>query len=209
MIKNYVLDTNVLLHDPLSIFAFEDNNVCIPIYVIEEIDQFKRDMGELGRNARETARTIDKLRNQGDLKKGVKLRNGGHLRVIFASDDYTEEEIIVSVQHEMDDLILSAEMFESDNQLILSEYMTGLIPRPVLRPSVVCGRIIIPIISPWLSSLKRKDCSLWQLMYQGDMRILCQRVDLRVLILFRQLENLFFRLCQLSITLRFLVTRIC
>ena len=42
MKKNYVLDTNVLLHDPRAIFRFEDNDVIIPIYVIEEIDQFKR-----------------------------------------------------------------------------------------------------------------------------------------------------------------------
>ena len=50
--KNYVLDTNVLLHDPQALYAFADNNVIIPIYVIEEIDQFKRDNTERGRNAR-------------------------------------------------------------------------------------------------------------------------------------------------------------
>ena len=44
MKKNYVLDTNVLLHDPHAIFKFEDNDVIIPIYVIEEIDQFKREL---------------------------------------------------------------------------------------------------------------------------------------------------------------------
>ncbi len=52
MKKNYVLDTNVLLHDPLAIFKFEDNDLILPIYVIEEIDQFKRDSNERGRNAR-------------------------------------------------------------------------------------------------------------------------------------------------------------
>ncbi len=48
MKKNYVLDTNVLLHDPHAIFRFEDNNVIIPIYVIEEVDQFKREGSERG-----------------------------------------------------------------------------------------------------------------------------------------------------------------
>ena len=52
MKKSYVLDTNVLLHDPHAIFKFEDNDLILPIYVIEEIDQFKRDNTERGRNAR-------------------------------------------------------------------------------------------------------------------------------------------------------------
>ena len=51
-VKNYVLDTNVLLHDARAFYAFADNNVIIPIYVIEEIDTFKKDQSELGRNAR-------------------------------------------------------------------------------------------------------------------------------------------------------------
>ena len=62
MRKNYVLDTNVLLHDPNAIFAFEEHTVIIPIYVIEEIDNFKRDLSELGRSAREIGRMLDDLR---------------------------------------------------------------------------------------------------------------------------------------------------
>ena len=50
--KNYILDTNVLLHDPNSLLNFADNNVLVPIEVIEEIDRFKRESTELGRNAR-------------------------------------------------------------------------------------------------------------------------------------------------------------
>ena len=64
MRKVYVLDTNVLLHDPRAIFKFEDNEVVLPIYVIEEVDKFKRDMNELGRNARMIARFIDELREK-------------------------------------------------------------------------------------------------------------------------------------------------
>jgi PhoH-like ATPase len=82
MKKNYVLDTNVLLHDPHAIFRFEDNNVIIPIYVIEEVDQFKREGSERGRNARSIARVLDKLRESGgSLSKGVTLESGGTLRV--------------------------------------------------------------------------------------------------------------------------------
>ena len=82
MKKNYVLDTNVLLHDPRAIFKFEDNNVVIPIYCIEEVDQFKREGSERGRNARTICRILDELRDQGgSLASGVTLESGGHLRV--------------------------------------------------------------------------------------------------------------------------------
>lgn len=82
MKKNYVLDTNVLLHDPYSIFKFEDNVVLIPIYVIEEIDNFKRDSGERGRNARAVVRHLDGLREHGGcLSDGVPVGDGGTLRV--------------------------------------------------------------------------------------------------------------------------------
>jgi PhoH-like ATPase len=82
MKKNYVLDTNVLLHDPQAIFRFEDNDVIIPIYAIEEVDQFKREGSERGRNARSTARLLDELRERGgSLSKGVTLESGGTLRV--------------------------------------------------------------------------------------------------------------------------------
>jgi PhoH-like ATPase len=86
MKKNYVLDTNVLLHDPRAIFRFEDNNVIIPIYVIEEVDQFKREGSERGRNARSIARSLDDLRDKGgSLAKGVTLDSGGTLRVAVPS----------------------------------------------------------------------------------------------------------------------------
>jgi len=82
MPKNYVLDTNVLLHDPQSIFKFEDNHVLIPIYVIEEIDTFKRDSGERGRNARAVVRNLDGLREHGGcLSEGVPVAEGGKLTV--------------------------------------------------------------------------------------------------------------------------------
>lgn len=81
--KNYILDTNVLLHDPNSLLNFEENNVLIPIEVIEEIDQFKRESTERGRNARTVSRSLDEIRQKGRLSDGVKLENGGHLKIIF------------------------------------------------------------------------------------------------------------------------------
>ncbi|MGO8995976.1 MAG: PhoH family protein [Polyangiaceae bacterium] len=82
MKKNYVLDTNVLLHDPRAIFRFEDNDVVVPIFCIEEVDQFKREGSERGRNARQIARLLDELRESGgSLSKGVTTSSGGTLRV--------------------------------------------------------------------------------------------------------------------------------
>ena len=85
--KNFVLDTNVLLHDPRSIYSFDDNVVIVPIYVIEELDTFKKDMSELGRNARMVARYLDSFRTEGSLGEGVTLPNGGILKVSFAEHD--------------------------------------------------------------------------------------------------------------------------
>jgi PhoH-like ATPase len=83
MRKLFILDTNVLLHDPQAIFKFEDNDLIVPIYVIEEIDRFKRDSSERGRNAREVARLIDSLRDHDgeSLAEGVGVGAGGTLRV--------------------------------------------------------------------------------------------------------------------------------
>src|SRR5512138_1870097 len=79
--KNFVLDTNVLLHDPQALYKFEDNNIIVPITVIEEIDRFKKDMNETGRNARQISRLLDTLRKEQSLSHGIRLENGGTLRV--------------------------------------------------------------------------------------------------------------------------------
>jgi PhoH-like ATPase len=84
-VKNFVLDTNVLLHDPNSILNFAENHVHIPIEVIEEVDRFKRESSELGQNARAISRLLDKLREQGKLSVGVTLPNGGKLRIVTDS----------------------------------------------------------------------------------------------------------------------------
>lgn len=81
MKKTFVLDTNVLLHDPNSIFSFKDNDVVIPIVVIEELDKFKKGLDEIGRNGRQVSRHLDELRLKNKLSSGVDLDNGGTLRV--------------------------------------------------------------------------------------------------------------------------------
>jgi len=83
--KNYILDTNVLLHDPNSLLNFEDNTVLLPIEVLEEIDRFKRESTELGQNARMVSRMLDSFRAGGHLNEGVSLPNGGSLKILFSS----------------------------------------------------------------------------------------------------------------------------
>ncbi len=89
MKKNFVLDTNVLLHDPGALISFDDNNVVVPIYVIEEVDAFKKDLSELGRNARQISRILDSQRKGGRLVDGVPIEGteGGTLRVAFAGEE--------------------------------------------------------------------------------------------------------------------------
>lgn len=82
MKKRFVLDTNVLLHNSNSLFDFADNDVILPIEVIEELDQFKRDADEKGRNATQIIQSLDELRTRGSLRDGVALENGGTLQVL-------------------------------------------------------------------------------------------------------------------------------
>ncbi|MGD9690127.1 MAG: PhoH family protein [Phycisphaerales bacterium] len=70
-IKHFVVDTNVLLHDPNALFVFQEHEVVIPFAVIEELDKFKREPGDIGRSARETIRHLDGLRQMGRLIEGV------------------------------------------------------------------------------------------------------------------------------------------
>ncbi|MBM7615565.1 PhoH family protein [Alkaliphilus hydrothermalis] len=81
MRKTFVLDTSVLLHDPNCIHAFGDNLVVIPAVVIEEIDKKKNLQDIIGRNAREVARELDLLRQEGSLSQGIDLSNKGKLKI--------------------------------------------------------------------------------------------------------------------------------
>lgn len=79
--RRYILDTNVLLYDPDALLAFPDGEVIVPITVIEEIDTFKKEMSETGRNARLVSNAIDAYRRQGNLSQGVVLDNGSRFVV--------------------------------------------------------------------------------------------------------------------------------
>jgi PhoH-like ATPase len=81
MKKVFILDTNVLLHDPTAMLRFEDNDVVLPMTIIEELDRFKKQPEMTGRNARQASRMLDDLRQQGRLTEGISVNEGGSLRV--------------------------------------------------------------------------------------------------------------------------------
>jgi PhoH-like ATPase len=85
MTKYFVLDTNVLIHNPESLHSFADNTVIIPITVVEELDRFKNNSDKRGMHARHALRELDAQIKKGALKKGAKMKSGG--RLIISLDD--------------------------------------------------------------------------------------------------------------------------
>ena len=78
--KLFVLDTNVLMHDPMCLFRFEEHDIFLPMIVLEELDGHKKGMTEVARNARQTSRSLDALAGakDADITKGLKLDTTGH-----------------------------------------------------------------------------------------------------------------------------------
>ncbi|GAF16514.1 LOW QUALITY PROTEIN: ATPase [Bacillus sp. JCM 19046] len=115
----YVLDTNVLLQDPYAVYQFQPHEVVIPAVVLEEVDSKKKNMDEIGRNARMIAKMVDHLREGGKLHKGVILEQGGlfrielnhrsyqHLKHVFA--EMTNDNRIIAVA-------LNLQMEENEKQ---------------------------------------------------------------------------------------------
>lgn len=108
--KTFVLDTNVLLHDPESIVKFPQNEVMIPVAVLEELDTMKRLPNELGRNSRAVFRFLDSLRTigDGDLHKGVRMPNGSLIKILLEYKHSFEYNFSLSI---------------NDNRIILSAYL--------------------------------------------------------------------------------------
>jgi len=104
--KTFVLDTNVILFDPQAINKFGDNDVFIPLIVIEEVDRFKKDQNENGRNARHFSRLVDELRAEGSLAKGIELPSGGHL--IISVDREVQDHHIIDLKSNDNKILASA-----------------------------------------------------------------------------------------------------
>jgi PhoH-like ATPase len=120
MTKTYVLDTNVFLSDPDCIHSFEDNDLLIPILVLEELDKHKTRNDDVGRNARQVSRTLDAMRNQGSFHDGVKTRGGGTIRIVPSpKDPATFLPKDLSVSSSVDNMIIGFMLSYEDKNLVL------------------------------------------------------------------------------------------
>jgi len=120
MTKTYVLDTNVLLSDPDSINSFEDNNLLIPILVLEELDKHKTRNDDVGRNARQVSRALDAMRVDGSFHDGVKTRSGGIIRIVPSPQDpATLLPKELSVSSSVDNMIIGFMLSYKDENLVL------------------------------------------------------------------------------------------
>lgn len=120
MKKTYVLDTNVLLSDPNCIHSFEDNDLIIPVLVLEELDKHKVRSDEVGRNARQVARLLDSLRPEGNFNEGIPLRGGGRLKILSSKNDprnYLPTELTLSSS--VDNMIIGFMLEHKDDEMIL------------------------------------------------------------------------------------------
>ena len=118
MKKTYVLDTNVLLSDPDCLNAFEDNDLLLPLAVIEELDRQKNRQDEVGKNARAINRTLDALREKGSLITGVKLNSGGTLMIKPVPREVFDKmpiELLSETQVKVDNLIIAFMMHLRDS----------------------------------------------------------------------------------------------
>lgn len=106
--KNFILDTNVILHDYKCIQNFEENDVYIPIVVLEELDHFKKGNEQINFNAREFSRELDLIANENLFKKGVDIGIGKGKLFILSGNDYPPEIQKTFVESTPDHRILGA-----------------------------------------------------------------------------------------------------
>lgn len=116
--KTYVLDTNVLLSDPNSIFSFDEHNVIIPMVVLEELDRHKSRPDEVGRNARQVTRSLDNLRERGSLVDGIKLKEGGTLSVVANDPNWAVKMPSGLQADKADNLIIAFALNNKDTILV-------------------------------------------------------------------------------------------
>ena len=141
MKKTYVVDTNVLVQSPYGLYAFEENEVVIPLVVVEELDGLKKAEGEKGANARKAIRLLDSLRQRGNLLSGVPIQNGGTVRVETNCVDVT--------------LPRDLPENESDNRILM--VCKGLKESDPCRDVVLVTKDIVLRIKAQLLSIRAED----------------------------------------------------
>jgi PhoH-like ATPase len=168
-VKHFVLDTNVLLHNPNALFVFQEHEVVIPFAVIEELDQLKRGNDDIARNARECIRHLDRLRSAGRLIDGVRWGDISPTAGMAASTgkNGTTGTVRIDVAEHDRPTILSADT--PDNRIIavawalhtgqpsacahLSREWSGGMP----TPGTACGRVTAVFVSKDLNARIKSD----------------------------------------------------
>jgi PhoH-like ATPase len=132
--KLFVLDTNVLMHDPLSLFRFQEHDIFVPMMTLEELDANKKGVSEVARNARQASRMLDEIVSAGgaDLRRGIALSETSH--GLAQGRLYLQTEVIESV------ISSSWPASKSDNQIIaVAMHLAGKTPR---RPVILVTKDI-------------------------------------------------------------------
>jgi len=119
--KTFLLDTNVLVHDPTAIQKFKDNDVVITLAVLEELDSLKRHSDEVGKNAREVIRYIDSLKAEksGDLHRGVVLPEGPKVRVHLETKSERVEGFPLPLDRNSNKLLLCAYLLKEHGESVV------------------------------------------------------------------------------------------
>jgi PhoH-like ATPase len=119
--KTFIIDTNVLLYDPESIFRFGDNNVIIPVTVLEELDRLKRVPGDLGKNSRAIVRILDSLkgRGEGNLHTGVSILGGSTVRVMAEYNNKKADNFTLSLDVPDNKIILTAFVLKEHGERVV------------------------------------------------------------------------------------------
>jgi PhoH-like ATPase len=120
--KLFVLDTNVLLHDPTSLFRFEEHDICLPMFVLEELDDKKKGMTEVARNARQASRFLDEIVSDAphQIEQGISLRSDAHKnssgRLFLQTESIRHELPPNMAQGKADNAILAVVMHNQRSQ---------------------------------------------------------------------------------------------
>ncbi|RQD67095.1 MAG: PhoH family protein [Tindallia sp. MSAO_Bac2] len=117
MIKNYVIDTNVMIHDPLFLYNFQDNHLILPLVTVEELDGLKKASGMVGYHARQVLKELNKVRQYGDFVEGIRLPSGGLIRIEMNYVDITNlPEGMDSKKNDNRILSIAKAVAEKDNE---------------------------------------------------------------------------------------------
>ena len=106
--KNFIIDTNVFLSDSECLSKFDNNDIFIPVKVLEELDKHKKRQDSVGFHARQTIKKLDALRERGSLSKGVRLGKGLGIAKVLKVEELLLDELPMGLSHKSSDHLILA-----------------------------------------------------------------------------------------------------